>query len=290
MARGEVFDEAGEPMAEVEVIFAHLGSNKKFETDTNARGRFTLVGLPPGGYQTRFMKDGYMPGIFDVRIPAGDFTDVPPVTLAELMPPPPETPPAAEAPAPVSVAEAFDEAGLAVREERLEDARRLYEQVLDVVDIPEAHYNLGIVLQRLEDWAGAEAHFSRTIELQPDKSEAYGALAEVYRATGRDGEARETLARAEELFGGDPRLQYNLGVEALNEGRTEDAERALRRALDLDPQRIEAHYHLAMIDVGKQQVAEAIQRLETYLAGEGQNEQNLASARQVLDALRAEQP
>jgi len=282
MARGQVRDEGGKPVAAVRVTFQHLATSKSFHTETDRNGRYSIIGLQPGNHETHFEKEGYVPGALPVRVVLGGFTDVPLVTLAVKAP---EQNRESDADIAAAVNEKLRAAAVAVGANRLGEAKRLYEEVLDLVDLPEAHHNLGLVLQQVHDLPAAEEQFSRAIELNPSKGAPYLALAGIYNETGREERARALLARAEELFRGDAGFHYNRGVTALNEGRPDEAEAALERALEIDPGRVEALYYLATIAFGKQQMNKVVERLEAYVAGSGQNEQNLAAARGLLEAL-----
>ena len=55
----------------------------------------------------------------------------------------------------------------------------------------EAHYELGVLLEKKRDFQGAEKHFKRAMELNPHASKPHYRLARVYRRLGKTTEARK---------------------------------------------------------------------------------------------------
>ncbi|MCL4751814.1 MAG: tetratricopeptide repeat protein [Myxococcales bacterium] len=81
-----------------------------------------------------------------------------------------------------------------------------------------AHYDLGLALQRKEDWEGAIFHLSRALELEPDEQH------------------RRALVGA----------HVNHGVSLSERGDVSGAIAAYRRALELDDQNANAHRNLGL--------------------------------------------
>jgi tetratricopeptide (TPR) repeat protein len=202
--------------------------------------------------------------------------------------PPPATPGAEpEADVAKEVLETYTKAMAAVSAGQLDEGAALFKQVLEVTpDLAVARYNLGYIYSRKKDWPAAEAEFRRVIELQPERSDTYSALAVVLQATDRRPEAVELLSAASSKFERDAGFQYNTGIAYLNAGETALSEAALRKARDLDPARVETHYYLATLAVGAGRVEEATSALQTYLSLSGQDPQNLETARKLLEALK----
>ncbi|MDP6933097.1 MAG: tetratricopeptide repeat protein, partial [Myxococcota bacterium] len=221
----------------------------------------------------------------------------------------------------------------------------------------ELWYRLGVVYQALGDWERSQGAFGRYAEIDPMglhaedvqlrlralgrdgpdswsppaghrdvvpvSEEAQGAfrLARVYRDRGEWAEAEKELQRALELAPDWP-LPLNLqATVALREGRPEDALRAWRESLELDPGqgtvvlqmgehllksgaqheardillraaalgRVEAHYLLADMHYRSGQLVQAQEQLQRYLETSGlgpQREQARALSATVERALR----
>jgi TolB-like protein/Flp pilus assembly protein TadD len=110
---------------------------------------------------------------------------------------------------------------------------------------PEAYLALGMFnYYAHRDYDSALRAVDRAVELQPSNSISRGLRAVIYR---RSGEWRRSLAedeRALELDPRDPGIHTDIGGTYGLLRRWSDAERAFNRALALDPQNINASYHL----------------------------------------------
>lgn len=291
LARGLVVDEQGQPLPGVKVELQYTGKEPKtFVRTTNEKGGYIQVGLPSGPYTIKFSKEGYQAAVHMTQITAGGLTEIPTAALkpAPKAAPPPDVPQEPDAgEVKKEVQETYGQALEATREGRLDESEALFKQVLErVPDLAAAHYNLGYVYSRKKHWPAAEAEFQKAIELQPERSDAYAALALVYEATNRRGEAVKLLSDASSRFEQDAAFQYNAGVAFVNAGEPGLAEASLLKARELDPSRVEADYYLGTLAVGGGRIQEAVGYLEGYVSATGQNPQNLETARRLLEALK----
>jgi Flp pilus assembly protein TadD len=94
------------------------------------------------------------------------------------------------------------------------------------------------------------------------------------------------MAKAATVGQDDPKMQFNLGIDHLNAGRSEEAFAAFTKAAALDPQNAEVHYHLGTLAVGQNKIPDAIAHLEKYLSMSPTNQQNVATAQGLLAALK----
>jgi tetratricopeptide (TPR) repeat protein len=289
MVRGRVVDEEGRPLPDVEVEIQFTGEEPEtFQRTTNEKGGWIQVGLPSGPYTINFSKEGYGRAVYKTDLSAGGLSEVPTVTLKAAR----EVVAGAEEASTMGeeIQETFARAMEATRAGRLDEGEALYEEILEKApNLAEVHFNLGVLYRKKEDWAAAEAEFKKVIELQPDKSDTYSALAAVYDATGRSDEALDVLAGAGLRFQEDALFQFNLGVTCLNAGQTAQAAAAFRRARELDSSRVEALFYLGTLAIGGGDVEEAVGHLETYVSLSGQNPQNLETAEQLLVTLKTAQ-
>ena len=117
----------------------------------------------------------------------------------------------------------------AAKGDRAKAIRLLRKAVREQPDFFEAHYNLGVHHQALEQWENAIRAYLRAIELRSDSA----------------------------------RPNFNLGVIYHNQGKLEQAIRRYRQALEYDPSFAEAHQALgeARFQQGRHYAAE--QHLET---------------------------
>lgn len=292
MARGQVLDEQGKPIAGVRVELRFMGKEPKtFVRTTNDKGSFVQVGLPSGQYEIHYTKEGFKPFASRTTITAGGVTEVPTETLKAAAGKPAASdpgaaPPAGEPDVAKEIQDVYARAMEATTAGRLDESETLFKQILEKAPgLAVAHYNLGYVYTRKKDWPAAEEEFKKAIELQPDRSDTYSALAAVYEATSRRTEALELLSSASPRFEQDAAFQFSAGIAYLNSGDSARSEAALLKARELDPSKVEVHYYLGTLAVGAGKVDQAVVHLKTYLSLSGQNPQNLETAKKLLQAI-----
>lgn len=309
MVRGTIVDPGGQPVAGAKVEIRCMQDNrpKKFNLVTDKKGGYIRVGLPGGKCTVSGSKEGYVAGGVDIHISLGGLSEIPPIVIK----PRPaasapvgataEAPPsnatlasgagAGQAPAPDVagvVLETFGKAVEAGKAGRLEEAEALYKKMLATApNVPEVHHNLGTIYRSRKDWTAAEAAFRKVIELQPDRSDGYMALAALFEASGQIAKALEVLTQAAPQFEQHGRFQFQLAIAYTNAGRAEDAVAAFKKAAALDLSNPEVFFYLGTSAVGRNQLSEAIASLEKYVSLTGQNPQNLATARELLKALKS---
>lgn len=115
-----------------------------------------------------------------------------------------------------------------------------------------AHNNLGVLLSRRDDSAGAIAHFRQALAATPDYTEAENNLGtEIARQPGHAAEAAAHFETALRIAPGSWVAHDNLANElALLPGRRAEAEPHFLRALQLKPDYAKAHNDLAIMLAG----------------------------------------
>ena len=117
-------------------------------------------------------------------------------------------------------------------------------------DLAAAHIARGVVLQVVDfDWRGAEAEFRRAMELAPNDSEAKFWFGRQLATFGQIEPAIDLTrqALATEPLKADWHKQLAYYLSALN--RLDEAEGAIRRAIELQPASEVSHYALTIIEV-----------------------------------------
>ena len=142
-------------------------------------------------------------------------------------------------------------------------AERLFGEVLRALPgHPSSLHNLGLIYQRSGRHVEAVAAFQRLADDAPDDMEARFALASSLQAAGRMGDAEGVLRDVVRREPGMTDAHVNLGL-VLGERGHEKADEVCRHALDLAPERPEAHYAYAMAHrfVSGEREVEALSRL-----------------------------
>ncbi len=165
---------------------------------------------------------------------------------------------------------------------------------------PDTAYYLGFALLKTGDLAGAEKWLNKATELTPRDSRVEFQLSKLYREQGREQDAKEALAKSEDLRQQDEnksRLKLEC-VQKLDQGQREEARpiceklydpenpdvltslgtiygqhgefdgalKCFRRAAELQPQSPQIQYNLALTYYQMNQFADARPPLETALA------------------------
>ena len=191
-------------------------------------------------------------------------------------------------------------AGTDSTEDRIEDAMAKVRRVLaEDPAILEAHFVLGNLFVKQEDWDGAIAAYRDALALDPEYLSAVLGLADAYRLAERYDEAAAGYRRLLDLDPNDNKAHYHLaeihaareeyeealgvlerlegtgeqrapahnlkGQCLLSLGRLDEAEAELRRALEMDDRLSDAWYNLALLFEERGDGSGAIEAYETRL-------------------------
>jgi len=137
-------------------------------------------------------------------------------------------------------------------------------KALEIDDtIGEAHNSLAAITSDFYwEWADAERHFKRAIDLGPNYDTAYRFYSSYLAWMGRHEEALGFAVRARDLDPVSPHAWHNLGVVHYFARRYDDAITQFREALDLDPTFGGAHVMLGRVYVAKGLPDRAVKELE----------------------------
>jgi len=296
-ALGRVVDGQGNPLADVQVLLDYKGHVvQKYRTKTDKNGVFTHVNVYSGPYRITLKKEGVGETSFDYNIQEIDRLQKPPdfkllPPRAQAAPPPPGSglaPATGAAPVDATKLAADINAAMALsREGRLDEAVAAYEAVLaSAPGVPLVHFNLGTTYKKKGDIPKAEAAMRRSFELDPLFVDGYVGLATVLAESGKQDEAIEVIRQGTAANEKSGRLQYALGVLAEGKGDTATAKQAFLKAEELDPQNVETQYHLATVALNMNDKAEAIARLEKFVATAPAGTPNVDVAKSLILALQ----
>jgi Flp pilus assembly protein TadD len=134
-----------------------------------------------------------------------------------------------------------------------------------MADRPENRSTLGTFLGQMGRHYEAETQFLAAIRLNPRFGPAYVNLADLYRVSNREADARRILVQGLEAIPDDPSLHHSLGLALARAGELQEAVGALSRASTLAPDNVRYTYAYAVALHSSGEVAAAIRTLEAAL-------------------------
>jgi tetratricopeptide (TPR) repeat protein len=278
--RGMVVDADGKGIADVKVTIVFTGGlTRKFETKSNSRGEFLQVGIPSGNYDINFTRDGFRDFVLPWRISIG-VTELPqPVKL--------DKGPRNAADALAKIKAAFKEAVDLTNAGKYDEAVTAYNAILATnPNITAIYKNLGLVYVQKKDYAAAETAYLKVLDLEPGDPDATLALAGVYLGTGQKDRAKEMLDKATAANPGDPKAQFRQGVFLRNANDNEGAIQAFQTVIAAEPANADAYFNLGQLMVGVGKFPEAVQYLEKYLSFNPTKQDDVATAKGLIQALK----
>jgi Tfp pilus assembly protein PilF/predicted secreted protein len=268
---GVVRDEAGGPLAGVQVALVHIESGTINSVVSDAKGRWAVLGLGGGVWRITMTLDGYRNRIEDVEVSQSSRNE----SLRSVLRRVP-----AEGPGADSGVGLIEEGNRLFGEKRYDDAILAYRRFLDKHPRQfQVRFNIGRSLQEKGDYdaalaeyarvldavgqgsrglagsalaaktiaavgeialrkgdrAAARAEFERAIALYPRYADLPVGIGEIYVANGLSGEAVAYFELAARIKPDWPDPWLRLGRARLDLGDAEGAARDLRRYLELAP-------------------------------------------------------
>jgi tetratricopeptide (TPR) repeat protein len=128
-----------------------------------------------------------------------------------------------------------------------EAVRTLEEACRLVPQDAELHYQLGLAYNEAGDLKSAAEQLARATQLDPRRALAWYNLGLAQNSLGQPDAAIESLLRAETVAPDDARIPYARATILANLGRTREANRAVKRALEINPAFPEARRLLLLL-------------------------------------------
>jgi tetratricopeptide (TPR) repeat protein len=291
-AIGRVVDGQGNPIPDVQVLLDFKGPiPQKYRTKTDKNGVFTHVNVYAGPYKVTLKKEGVGEISFDYNVQELDRLAKPPelrFAPKAVAAPAGFAPAAGTAPVDATKLAADINAAIAfMREGKVDAAIASYEAILTTAPgVPLVHYNLGAAYKKKGDAVKAEASMRKAVELDPGFVDGYVGLATMLAESGKPDQAIEAVRQGATANPKSGRLQYALGVLAEGKGDAPTAREAFLKAEELDPVNVETQYHLATVALNMNDKAEAIARLEKFVATAPEGTPNVEVAKSLLAALQ----
>jgi tetratricopeptide (TPR) repeat protein len=149
------------------------------------------------------------------------------------------------------------------RLDRVDEAIEHYQWALRLQpDYAEAHSNLATALVMSGDTREAIAHYEQAVRIQPDYAMAHNNFGNALASLGKSNEAIEQYHAALSLYPDYAHAHYNLAAFLARLGRTDEAIEHYREALRLQPDYVLAHTNLGIALAATGRTAEAIDHFE----------------------------
>jgi len=243
---GKVTDADGKPLAGATVKLDNPARGGGPTVKTDKKGKWAFLGLVGGNWNIDVSLEGYVTRPISIVLP-GESVRMPPieVTLDKAQPtgPPPE------------VLDALDTAETAFKEGRYAEARTEFEKLLQ--ELPDQavtiHQRIGLTYIQEKDYAKALEHLEIVLQSQPGNQQIRAIAAQAALEGGMLDRGRELLGGLDDSAVDNPDVFFNMGVNYLNAGATEDAITWFTKAVDKDPAYVDGYYRraLAYLQLGK---------------------------------------
>jgi TolB-like protein/Flp pilus assembly protein TadD len=112
------------------------------------------------------------------------------------------------------------------------------------------------------DWAGAEVALGKALALNPGNPTVLLTTSDLSTALGRFDQAIALLRRAVEIDPLSIRAHYRLGLRLTEAGHLQEAEESLQTVLELQPGRLAAHMMLGLIELWRSRPEAALAEME----------------------------
>jgi tetratricopeptide (TPR) repeat protein len=236
---GRVTDASGAPLADVTVRLdlPERGGGTTLKTDR--KGRWAVSGIAAGAWHIDFELDGYASRKISVTLPSESSRLAPLEVKLEK--------PAAATVSP-ETRDTFERAEGAYKDGRFAEARAEYEKLLALrPDLaPRVHQQIGFCYIQEKQHARAVEELEQVLAAEPDNAQVRAIAAQAALEGGLAEKGRELLAGLSEGVIKDPDAFFNIGVNFLNAGLTEDAARYFTKAVSLDPGYVDGYYQRAL--------------------------------------------
>jgi tetratricopeptide (TPR) repeat protein len=275
---GRVLDDDGAPLEGVTLTAALPEREGETTLKTDKKGRWVLGGIAAGTWHIDFQLDGYVARKISVELPSESSRLAPmEVKLAKATPsgPPPE------------VKEALEKAEAAFQQRRFPEARAEFEKLLATMptQAPTIHQRIGLCYYGEKNYKEALVHLEQALAGQPDNLPIRAIAAEAAISSGMVDRGRELLAGIDETTLRDPDTLFNIGLDFLGAGSTEEAIAYFSKALALNPKDVEAYTQRALgyLHLGKTEEARADFRKILELAPQGEQADRARKALEQLE-------
>jgi predicted Zn-dependent protease len=232
---GKVVDEAGKPIAGVDVQAVKVGESQVFKTTTNDKGEWALGGLASGEWNVDFAKAGLQAVQRSAQVTEGARMPPMPVTMK---PAAPTVDPREE------INKEMERAAEHIRGGRIPEARKVYEDLLaKFPNVHQFHNFIGRAYAGENNMPKAIEHVRIALEKEPENVETKLLLAELLQSSGQKEEATKILATVDVAQAKDPFVFVNVAINKINENKAPEAVELLTKLMAQFPKEPQLLYY-----------------------------------------------
>ena len=158
----------------------------------------------------------------------------------------------------LTINEVFNLAVKNHQEGKIDIAQEHYNQVLKInPNHSQAHNNLGVIFEKLEDYNKAKSCYEKAIEIAPNRADAHNNLGAILQELGEKQKAKECFEKTIEIDPNYADAHNNLGVIFRKLGEKQKAKECYEKAIEINPNNAKAHNNRGTIfqDLGEYQKA-----------------------------------
>jgi tetratricopeptide (TPR) repeat protein len=274
---GFVFDQDGNPIAEVTVKLFSMRAQAGFEIQTDSEGKWVAAWLRGGGWNIDFEKFGYEPKKISVSIEE----------MGKKLPPMEIRLNKIEG---LIISDALKDELTQGNElfnaGNYTEAIAVYSKMLE--DNPEIYIlnkNIGNAYFEMEDYDQAEAYYKKILDEDPEATDAKISIGNCYANRGDSAVALEWYNKVEFDSINDATVLYNIGTSLYNSGNYDESLRYYQRSVEIQPDNLDGIYQLGLCNLTLGNKDEAIKQFEKYLEIDSET-QRATQVRGFLDYLR----
>jgi tetratricopeptide (TPR) repeat protein len=255
---GKVLASDGTPVAGATVKLDNPARGGGPTIKTDKKGKWAFLGLVAGSWNIDVDAAGYATKKATITL-ASESARMSPVEIRLEVAGPPPTPP--------EVLDAVRKADEAYKAGRFAEAQAEYEKLLALR--PELattiHQQLGFSLIQLKKYPEALAHLQKVLDADPANTQIRAIMAQAALEGGMTDRGVELLAGIDAASVKEPDVFFNIGVNLLNAGRSEDAIAYFSRAIALDASYADGYFRRGLAHLQLGRTAEAKTDLKKVL-------------------------
>lgn len=295
--QGIVTTEDGKPIEGAKVLLYFSGNKTKGPeaVTTDAKGRWTVLGLRNGSWSVSITKEGFVPSEGSMRVSEVQANETLKVSLQRWE----DTEEAKHA---KGVMGDLDKANEMMRSGQWAEARALYEKVLpEVNEKSKPGIQLGIAQTQVQEKdfasalttldavlaanpddmtalklrASAQGQLGKTeealttlkriVEVNPQDVDALQLIVNLLTSTGREAEAETYEAKMPQGAELDPSAILNIGIEKYNAGDVDGALTYFEKAVKKNPKMPDVYYYRGLAYLAKERIEDAKADLKKFL-------------------------